>query len=421
VRVSTSARPHATPLELRELNLALSPRGEEIRAAVAEFLDARVMPVERELSTSMDALEGPEPFSTLMAVLRCEARAAGLWNLFLPHEDEGAGLTIVDYGHVCELLGRTPWAPMVFNCSFPDTGNMEILLEHSAGRQRTEWAEPLLTGEIRTCFAMTEPDVAGSDPTGIATTAILEGSEWVISGRKWFISFAIGSALCLTIAKTDPDAEPHRRLSLIGVPMGTPGLEVVRRVPIFGHAAGPGHCELVFDGCRVPADHLIAERGMGFALAQARLGPGRIHHCMRALGMAERALELAAERALTRPLKDGVLADTQLVRDFLAISRIELDAARLLVLRAARTMDLHGKDRAYRDISIAKVYTAQHAQAIIDRAMQIHGALGISDDTILPELFVNVRGLLRIGDGPDEIHKLTVAKQELRRWDPAAR
>ena len=418
---TTSDRPHATPLGRGELDLAIGPEGERVRERVAAFLDERVMPVERELTASMDALDGPEPFSPLMAELRAAARDAGLWNLFLPDPDRGAGLGNVDYGHVCELLGRASWAPMVFNCNFPDTGNMEILLEHATPEQQARWTEPLLAGDIRSCFAMTEPEVASSDPTALTTTAELHGDEWVIRGRKWFISYAIGSAVCLVVAKTDPGAEPHRRFSLIAVPMGTPGLEVVRRVPIFGHAAGPGHCELAFDDCRVPADHLVAERGMGFALAQARLGPGRIHHCMRALGMAERALELAAARALARPLKDGVLADAQLVRDFLAVSRIELDAARLLVLRAARTMDLHGKDRAYRDISIAKVFTAQRAQAIIDRAMQVHGALGVSDDTVLPELFVNVRGLLRIGDGPDEVHKLTVAKQELRRWDPTVR
>jgi acyl-CoA dehydrogenase len=413
-----SAHPHATPLQLHELDFSLSTHGADVRNRVAAFLDERVMPVERELSASMDAVNGPEPFSPLMGELRAAARKQGLWNLFLSNSAPGAGLTIVDYAHVCELLGRTPWAPMVFNCNYPDTGNMEILLEHASPEQRRRWTDPLVAGDIRTCFAMTEPDVASSDPTALATSARLENGEWVINGRKWFISFAIGSTVCLTMAKTDPEAEPHRRVSLIGVPMDAPGLKVIRRVPVFGHAAGPGHCELVFENCRVPAENLIAQRGMGFALAQGRLGPGRIHHCMRALGMAERALELGAQRALSRRLKDGTLADTQMVRDFLAVSRIELDAARLLVLRASRTMDLYGKERAYRDISVAKVFTAQRAQTIIDRAIQIHGALGVSDDTVLPELFVNIRGLLRIGDGPDEVHKLTVAKQELRRWDP---
>lgn len=413
--------PHATPLQPQELDFRLSEHGAQVRERVAAFMDQRVMPVERELSASMDAVDGPEPFSPLMAELRAAARKQGLWNLFLADSRLGAGLSIVDYGHVCELLGRTPWAPMVFNCNYPDTGNMEILLEHSTAEQRRQWTDPLVAGAIRTCFAMTEPDVASSDPTAVATSAVLEGGEWVINGRKWFISFAIGSAVCLTIAKTDPEAEPHRRFSLIGVPMDTPGLKVLRRVPVFGHAAGPGHCELEFQNCRVPAENLIAKRGMGFELAQGRLGPGRIHHCMRALGMAERALELGAQRALSRRLRHGVLGDMQMVRDFLAESRIELDAARLLVLRAARTMDLYGKERAYRDISVAKVFTAQRAQAIIDRAIQIHGALGVSDDTVLPELFINIRGLLRIGDGPDEVHKLTVARQELRRWDPTVR
>lgn len=413
---SVSNRPHATPLKLTELDFSLSARGAQVRDQLAAFLDECVMPQEQALSAQMDALNGPEPFAPLMLELRAEARQRGLWNLFLADPVHGAGLSNVDYGHVCELIGRSPWAPMVFNCNYPDSGNMELLLDHATAKQRTELLDPLFAGDIRSCFAMTEPEVASSDPTGIRTTARLDGDEWVIDGHKWFISFAIGAKFCLTIVGTDPDNEAHQRFSLIAVPMDAKGLEVVRRVPIFGHAGGPGHAELRFSNVRVPADALIAKRGMGFQLAQDRLGPGRIHHAMRALGMAERALELGCERALSRKLKDGVLADTQMIRDFIAISRMELDAARLLVLRAARTIDLYGKHKSYRDISIAKVFIAQRAQEIIDRSIQIHGAKGISDDTPLAELYVNIRGLLRIGDGPDEVHKLTIAKQELKRF-----
>lgn len=395
------------------LDLSLSARGAELLGPLSAFLDEHVWPVEAELDGQMEALDGPEPFPPLMTELRKRARSEGLWNLFLANPAAGTGLSAVDYGHLCELLGRNLWAPMVVNCNFPDTGNMEILHVHATPEQRTRWLEPLLNGSIRSCFAMTEPDVASSDPTGIRTTARRDGDDWVIDGHKWFISNAVGAQLCIVMACTDPDADPHLRGSLLLVPMDTPGLEVVRRVPVFGHVGGPGHAELRFTGCRVPADAVLGDVGWGFLLAQGRLGPGRIHHCMRAIGLAERALELAVDRAGTRPHQGGVLAKAQLVRQMIAQSRIDIDAARLLVLRAAHTIDLHGKQAAYRDISIAKVHAARMAQDVVDRSMQIHGALGLSDDVPLTRFWAMARAL-RIGDGADEVHLLTIAKHELR-------
>jgi acyl-CoA dehydrogenase len=345
-----------------------------------------------------------------MQELRARAREQGLWNLFLAQHAHGGELSHVDYGHLCELMGHDEWAPAVFNCNFPDTGNMEILLERADEAQRARWLDPLLDGSTRSCFALTEPEVASSDPTGIRTVARRDREGWVIDGHKWFASGAIGASLCVAMVRTEEGGERHRRLSVLLVPMDADGLEIVRSVPVFGHQTGPGHCELRFDGCRVGDDALLGEVGEGFAIAQDRLGPGRIHHCMRQIGAAERALRLAAERALARSHRDGVLADTQ--RAHLAESRIALDAGRLLVLRAARTIDLHGKRAAYRDISIAKVQVARMVQEVVDRAIQVHGALGMSDDSPLGRMWVVGRAL-RIGDGADEVHLLTIAKHEL--------
>ncbi|MEC3919372.1 acyl-CoA dehydrogenase family protein [Nocardia sp. CDC160] len=396
------------------LDLSLSPRGIEIRERLAAFLDEVFYPVEAELDAEMDALDGPEPFGPLMIAVRKQAREAGLWNLFLADESLGHGLSNVDYGHVCELLGRSMWAPMVANCHFPDTGNMEILHQYATPEQRERWLRPLFDGEIRSCFALTEPDVASSDPTGITTSAVRDGDDWIINGHKWFISNAVGAQLCILMARTDPDAEPHLRGTMFLVPMDSPGLEIVRRVPVFGHAGGPGHAELRFHDVRVGADAVLAQPGAGFLLAQDRLGPGRIHHCMRSIGWAERAQEYAIDRAATRPHRDGVLAQSQLVREMLARNRIDIDAARLLVLRAAHAIDTLGKHKAYREISIAKAHAAQVTQDVVDRAIQIHGALGLSDDVPLTRFWAMSRAL-RIGDGADEVHLMTIAKHELRK------
>ncbi|WP_067537709.1 acyl-CoA dehydrogenase family protein [Nocardia crassostreae] len=395
-------------------DLSLSPRGIEIRASLAAFLEEVFYPVEAELDAEMDALDGPEPFGPLMIALHKQAREAGLWNLFLADESLGHGLSNVDYGQVCELLGRSMWAPMVTNCHFPDTGNMEIMHQYATPEQRERWLRPLFDGEIRSCFALTEPDVASSDPTGITTTAVRSGDEWIINGRKWFISNAVGAQLCILMACTDPGAEPHLRGTMFLLPMDTPGLDIVRRVPIFGHAGGPGHAELRLENVRVGADAVLAHPGSGFLLAQERLGPGRIHHCMRSIGWAERAQEYAVDRAAIRPHRDGMLAQSQLVREMLARNRIDIDAARLLVLRAAHAIDTIGKHRAYREISTAKAHAARVTQEVVDRAIQIHGALGLSDDVPLTRFWAMSRAL-RIGDGADEVHLMTIAKHELRR------
>ncbi len=383
-RSTTEKQPKS--LGVTDLDLSLSGKAVALRERLATFLHDEVFPVEDELSAAMDTVEGPEPFPPLMSELRARARQLGLWNLFVSGE-RGAGLTNVEYAYMCELLGRSEWAPSVVNCNFPDTGNIEILAQYGRPVQRLQWLEPLLDGSIRSCFAMTEPGVASSDPTDIQTAARWDGDRWVVNGHKWFVSGAVGAAVCVIIVRTSVDLERHRRLSMFLVPMDTPGVQIVRRVSCFGHAAGPGHCEMRFDQCRVGADAVLGGVGMGFQIAQDRLGLGRIHHCMRAIGSAERALEMTCKRALARPHRQGVLADEPVVRDFIARSRIDIDAARLLVLRAAHTIDRFGKRAAYRDISVAKVHVSRAVQDVIDRAIQIHGALGLSDDSRLPRMW----------------------------------
>jgi acyl-CoA dehydrogenase len=318
---------------------------------------------------------------------------------------------------LCELMGRSAVAPMVFNCAAPDTGNMEILAEHGSEEQRERWLRPLLDGEIRSCFSMTEPHTAGSDPTKLVTRAELDGDEWVINGRKWFTSGYNGAAMAIAMVVSDPDAPPHKRASMICVPVDTPGFTGVRPVAVMGHDEGPGHWEVTYDDCRVPADALLGERGAGFAIAQDRLGPGRIHHCMRAIGSAERAFELMCTRAHEREAFGGPLAEKQFVQDFIAKSRMEIDSARLMVLHAAWKMDTEGKRAARQQISMIKVVAAQTHQRVLDRAMQVHGALGMSDDTPLSAMWRQGRWL-RIADGPDEVHKMVIALRELNRFKP---
>jgi acyl-CoA dehydrogenase len=317
---------------------------------------------------------------------------------------------------LCEEMGRSPViAPMAFNCSAPDTGNMEILAEHGTPAQRERWLDPLLEGEIRSCFSMTEPDRAGSDPTDLGTTAELEGDEWVINGHKWFTSGAVGAAVAIAMCATEPDAPPYARASMILVPTDNPGFDLVRPVPVMGHDGGPGHCEIRYEDCRVPADSLLGERGAGFVIAQDRLGPGRIHHCMRAIGTAERAIEMMCRRANDRQAFGEPLADKQFVQEFVASSRMEVDQARLLTLYAAWKMDAEGKRAARQQISQIKVVAANVVMNVLDRAIQVHGALGMSDDTPLAAMWRFSR-MLRIADGPDEVHKMVIARRELSRW-----
>lgn len=386
----------------------------DLRDRVRAFIDSRVIPVEAEVGPAFDAEVGAgRPYPAVMERLRAEARREGLWNLFLPDPVRGSGLRHHEYAVICFELGRSLAAPWAFNCEAPDTGNAEVLLEHGTKAQQVRWLEPLLDGTIRSCFSMTEPGTAGSDPTGLRTRAVRDGDGWVIDGEKWFTTGAIGAAFVIVNAVTDPDAAPHARTSLFILAIDTPGLELGRNVAVMGHEGKPGHSEIRYDGCRVPASSMLGGEGVGFAVAQDRLGPGRLHHCMRAVGHAERALDLICERAREREVRGGALADQQMVQDFIAQSRIETEQARLLVLYAAWRMDTVGKKRASRDVSIAKVAAAQTAQRVVDRAIQVHGALGVTDDTPLAGLARNAR-TLRLVDGADEVHKVVIARRELK-------
>jgi acyl-CoA dehydrogenase len=398
------------------MDFAPSDRVAELRDRVRSFMAEHVMPVEEEAMEALDADVGPGvAYPQILVDLRERAKREGLWNLFMPDEEHGPGLANWEYGLLCEDMGRSPVAPMAFNCSAPDTGNMEILAEYGTDEQKERWLTPLLGDHVRSCFSMTEPETAGSDPTGLAARAVLDGVEWRIDGHKWFTSGYNGADVAIAMVVTDPDAAPHRRASMILVPVDTPGFTGVRPVPVMGHSAGPGHWEVTYEDVRVPEANLLGPRGDGFAIAQARLGPGRIHHCMRAIGSAERAFELMCRRANERESFGGPLADKQFVQEFVATSRIEIDAARLMVLHAAWKMDTEGKRAARQEISMIKVVAAQMHQAVCDRAMQVHGALGMSDDIPLALMWRQGRWL-RIADGPDEVHKQSIARRELNRF-----
>jgi acyl-CoA dehydrogenase len=394
-----------------------SPEVASLRERVLDFMDAEIYPVERELMEALDAEVGPGvPYPAALVELREKAKAEGLWNLFMPDERFGPGLSNWEYGLLCEEMGRSPVvAAMAFNCAAPDTGNMEILAEHGTPDQRERWLEPLLEGRIRSCFSMTEPEVSGSDPTLLQARAELDGDEWVIDGHKWFTSGAVGAELAIAMVVTDPEAPPYARASMICVPTDAPGFNLVRPIPVMGHDRGPGHCEIRYEGCRVPKTNLLGERGAGFAVAQDRLGPGRIHHCMRAIGTAERAHEMMCRRANQRHAFGGPLADKQFVQEAIATSRMEIDQARLLTLFAAWKMDTEGKRAARQQISAIKIVAANMVMNVLDRAIQIHGSLGMTDDTPLAALWRFSR-MLRLADGPDEVHKMVLARRELNRW-----
>jgi acyl-CoA dehydrogenase len=398
------------------MDFDLSPRCEELLERVRAFQEEHVYPVEKEALLALDDEVRPGvAYPRILVEIRERAKAEGLWNLFLPDEEHGAGLTNWEYGVLCEEMGRSPAiAPMAFNCAAPDTGNMEILHDHGTDQQKETWLQPLLEGEIRSCFSMTEPDVSGSDPTTLQTRAELDGDDWVINGHKWFTSGAVGASVAIAMVVTEPDAHPYARASMILVPVDNPGFDLVRPVPVMGHDGGPGHCEIRYEDCRVPASNLLGERGGGFVIAQDRLGPGRIHHCMRAIGTAERAIEMMCDRANTRDAFGGSLADKQFVQDFIARSRMEVDQARLLTLSAAWKMDSAGKRAARQQISQIKVVAANMVMDVLDRAIQVHGALGMSDDTPLAGMWRYSR-MLKVADGPDEVHKMVIARRELNR------
>jgi acyl-CoA dehydrogenase len=401
------------------MDFAYSPKVEALRELLRTFMDRHVVPRLGDWQREVEAGVWPP---SMIEPLKEQARAEGLWNLFLPglREDEpGSRLTNLEYAPLAEIMGRVYWASEIFNCSAPDTGNMELLHLFATPEQRARWLDPLLKGEIRSCFAMTEPDVASSDATNIATRIERQGEHYVIDGRKWFITNAADPRceICILMGVTDPGAEPHRRHSMVLVPMATPGVKVVRNLPIMHHVAPEGHCEMRFADVRVPVANLLGEEGRGFALAQARLGPGRIHHCMRSIGQCELALELMCARAREREAFGKKLHEHGTVAEWIALSRMEIDQARLLVLRAAWLIDRHGNKAARTEVSTIKVVVPRLQTTVLSRAMQVYGATGLTPDTPLAFLWTWGRAL-RFIDGPDEVHLRTVARHEMRAQEP---
>jgi acyl-CoA dehydrogenase len=393
----------------------ISPRAGELRQRLAAFFDRHIYPNEARFLDEVRQQRWHVP--PVIEELKTKARAEHLWNLFLPDSEHGAGLSNLEYAPLCEVMGRTPWAPEVFNCSAPDTGNMEVLARYGTKAQQDEWLAPLLDGRIRSCFAMTEPDVASSDATNIRATITRDADDYLINGRKWWISGA-GDPRCriaIFMGLSNPDAEPHRRQSMILVPMDTKGVTIKRMMTVFGYDDAPhGHAEITFENVRVPASNLLLGEGRGFEIAQGRLGPGRIHHCMRLIGVAERALDTMKTRVSERIAFGKTLAEQGTIRRDIAESRIAIDQARLLTLHAARLMDTAGNKAARAEIAMIKVVAPNVALQVLDRAIQAHGAAGVSQDTFLAYAWAQSR-TLRLADGPDEVHLEAIAKQELKR------
>jgi acyl-CoA dehydrogenase len=390
--------------------LAPPPGLEELRARYREFMETHVYPNEAAIAREDDAA------LALVDELRAHAKDEGLWAPHLPPEAGGTGTGFLAYAYLNEEIGRSTWAQYVFGCQAPDAGNAEILHLFGTPEQKARWLAPLVAGEIRSFFSMTEPDVSGSDPTTLRTRAVRKGDEWVIDGHKWFSSGAEGAAFGIVMAVTDPDAQRHARATQIIVPADTPGVDIVRRVPVFGHA-GRGwstHCEVRYSAVRVPVENTLGEEGAGFAIAQKRLGPGRIHHVMRWLGQMQRAFELMCSYALEREAFDSRLADKQTVQNWIADSAAEIQACRLMTLDAAHKID--SGDEARVEISLIKFYAARVLGEVIDRAIQVHGALGLTDDTPLAAMYTQARAG-RIYDGPDEVHRMVVARRILKSFE----
>ncbi len=402
------------------MDLSPSPKAAEYAGQMTAFMSEFVYPAEAVYHSQREAnIEAGRPWDLpeVVTTLKREARGRGLWNLFLPDSDDPAhGLNVVDYAQVAEISGRSPEiAPEAINCAAPDTGNMEILHMFGTAEQKEQWLSPLLAGDIRSAFSMTEPDVASSDARNIATSIVRDGDEYLINGRKWWSTGAMDPrcSILVVMGKTDPEAETYRQQSMILVPIDTPGVTVMRSTPVYGYHDQHGHAEIDFADVRVPATNLLGEEGSGFAIAQARLGPGRIHHCMRAIGMAERALDLMCDRALQREAFGKPLARQGVIQEWIAESRIALDQARLLTLKAAWMIDQVGAKGARKEIAAIKVAAPNAALRVIDRAVQTFGAAGVSDDTPLAAMWAGMR-TLRIADGPDEVHLRDIARLELR-------
>ena len=399
------------------MDFAMSPKAKDLQERLQAFVDERITPATPIYWSQIEESGDIRHYPAIMDELKAEAKARGLWNLFLPNERWGAGLTNVEYAPLAEIMGRSFITSEATNCAAPDTGNMEVLVEFGTPEQQEQWLLPLLDGEIRSCFAMTEPWVASSDASNIQSRIERDGDHYVINAHKWWTSGAMSPRckVAILMGVSDPDADKHRRHSMILVPMDTPGVQVRRGLSVFGHDAGPGHAETLFEDVRVPASNIIGAEGMGFGIAQARLGPGRIHHCMRAIGLAEQAIELMTMRAQMRVAFGKPLADQGVVRERIAESRLQIEQARLLTLKAAWLMDTVGVKGAQTEISAIKVVAARAATDVIDRAIQVFGGAGVSGDWPLADMYAHAR-TLHLVDGPDDVHLMQIARRELGRF-----
>jgi acyl-CoA dehydrogenase len=402
---------------MRRMSFEHSAKSQDLQQRLTAFMTEHIYPNEKVYKRQIADGDRWQPVP-IIEELKPKARAAGLWNLFLPESEYGAGLTNVEYAPLCEIMGRAaPFAPEVFNCSAPDTGNMEVLVRYGSAEQRGQWLEPLLAGQIRSCFAMTEPDVASSDATNIQSAIVREGDCYVINGRKWWTSGA-GDPRCriaIFMGKSNPAAEKHKQQSMILVPMDAPGVTVRRMLPVFGYDDAPhGHGEVTFENVRVPATNMLLGEGRGFEIAQGRLGPGRIHHCMRLIGVAERALESMCARVRSRVAFGKTLSEQGTIRADIAESRMEIEQARLITMKAAQMMDTLGNKVARGELAMVKVIVPRMTQRVLDRAIQAHGAAGVSDDFFLAKAWAHTR-TIRLADGPDEVHREAIAKLELNK------
>lgn len=400
------------------MDFTFSEKVSTLRQQLSDFMDRSIYPNQQTYRDQLAASGAPHHHAEIIDELKPKARAQGLWNLFLPDKEYGAGLNNLEYAPLCELMGRVGWSSEVFNCSAPDTGNMEILAQFGTAEQKQQWLHPLLNGEIRSAFAMTEPAVASSDATNIQLAITRQGNEYVLNGRKWWTSGAARPrcTIFIVMGKTDAhNPDRHRQQSMILVPRETPGVTVVRSLPVMGYMDNESHCEVLFENVRVPASNLLGAEGSGFAIAQARLGPGRIHHCMRSIGAASYALELMCQRASSRVAFGKPLAEQGVIREWIATSYMEIEQARLLTLKTAWMMDTLGKKAAQQEIAMIKVVVPQMLTSVVNRAMQVFGAAGVSDDFPLASMWAHGR-TMHIVDGPDEVHKQAIARTLLRQY-----